>query len=164
MPSLLSSVLLTRPSPPLQTVMGAEELPLSPQAKKAADVFSAGVLIFWTLTGCQHPFGEEATQRTANIMRGDPSNLGQLRHLPDARHLVSGMVQQQPEARLLAEQARQHPCLWTDERKLLFVRCVADEPALTDDAAPLVGARPGRCEERRRVTAAGSSSPVKRRV
>jgi serine/threonine-protein kinase/endoribonuclease IRE1 len=96
MPSLLAA----------QTVMGAEEPPLSAQAKKAADVFSAGVLIFWTLTGCQHPFGEEATQRTSNIMRGDAANLGQLRHLPDARHLVSGMVQLAPEARLLAEQAR----------------------------------------------------------
>ena len=68
------------------------------QYKKAADVFSAGVLIFWTLTGCQHPFGDAATQRTTNITRGSAANLGQPPHLPDARHTVSGRVPPPPEA------------------------------------------------------------------
>ena len=37
-------------------------------------------------------------------------------------------------------QARQHPALWPDEERLLFVRCVSDEPSLADDTAPLAAA------------------------
>ena len=39
------------------------------------------------------------------------------------------------EARLQAVQAKAHPALWEDEHKLLFVRCVSDEPELTKDAS-----------------------------
>ena len=111
---------------------------LSLQSKKAADVFSCGVLIFWTLTYGQHPHGDKPTQRTANIMHGEAVGLSALAKLPEARHLIAAMLTARPEARLLAEQARQHPALWPDEEKLLFIRCVSDEPTLTDDASPLV--------------------------
>ena len=116
-------------------------LPL--QSKKAADVFSCGVLVFWTLTYGQHPYsrpdgGDKAAQRTANILRGDAVGLGALARLPEAQQLVGAMLAARPEQRLSAEQARQHPALWSDDEKLLFVRCVADEPQLTDDGCPLV--------------------------
>ena len=48
------------------------------------------------------------------------------------------MLQLDPNARLQAEQARQHPALWSDDQKLLLVRCVSDEPELTDDKAKFV--------------------------
>ena len=84
---------------------GHEEPPqLSPTAKKAADVFACGVLIHWTLTYGGHPFGESATQRGANLLRGDAVGLGALARLAEARHLVGAMLAPRPETRLLAEQ------------------------------------------------------------
>ena len=41
----------------------AHELPLSLQSKKAADVFSCGVLMFWMLTYGQFPFGDKRRDR-----------------------------------------------------------------------------------------------------
>ena len=111
---------------------------LSMAAKKAADIFSAGVLIFWCLTAGQHPFGEDQGQRRTNVLRGEPPALGQLRKLPEAQHLVTRMLHAEAESRLQAEQARKHPALWDDTEKLLFVRCVSDEPELTDESSTFV--------------------------
>jgi serine/threonine-protein kinase/endoribonuclease IRE1 len=116
-----------------------EERPaLSTTAKQSADIFAAGVLIFWCLTAGRHPFGEEPSQRRANVLRGDASALSMLRKLPEAQHLVSRMLAPEAEARLQAAQAKTHPALWEDERKLLFVRCVSDEPELTDESCAFV--------------------------
>ena len=110
------------------------------QAKQAADIFSAGVLVFWCLTAGRHPFGEEPSQRRSNVLRGEPTALHQLRKLPEVQHLVSRMLAAEPEQRLQANQCRQHPAFWEDEHKLLFVRCVSDEPELTEDASKFVTA------------------------
>ena len=104
--------------------------PPSVQAKQAADIFSAGVLVFWCLTAGRHPFGEEPSQRRSNVLRGEPTALHQLRKLPEVQHLVTRMLSAEPEQRLQAAQCRQHPALWEDEQKLLFVRCVSDEPEM----------------------------------
>ena len=101
------------------------------QAKQAADIFSAGVLIFWCLTAGRHPYGEEPSQRRSNVLRGEPVALHQLRKLPELQHLVTRMLAAEPEQRLQAGQAKQHPALWEDEQKLLFVRCVSDEPEMS---------------------------------
>ena len=66
------------------------------------------MLIFWTLTGGRHPFGEEPSQRRAHILRGDPVALAQLRRVPEAAHLVGKMLSFDPSSRPQAEQAR--PC------------------------------------------------------
>ena len=42
------------------------------------------------------------------------------------------------EQRLQAVQARRHPALWDDEQKLLFIRCVSDEPELADEKSTFV--------------------------
>ena len=57
-------------------------------AKKAADVFSCGVLVHWTLTYGGHPFGDKPAQRTANILRGDAVGLPALGRLPEGRWSV----------------------------------------------------------------------------
>ena len=62
------------------------------------------------------------------------------RKLPEVQHLVMRMLAAEPEQRLQASQCRQHPALWEDERKLLFVRCVSDEPELTDEKSSFVAA------------------------
>ena len=118
-----------------------EERPsLSTAAKQAADIFSAGVLIFWCLTAGRHPFGEEPAQRRANVLRGEASQLMLLRKLPEAQHLVTRMLAPDPNARLQAAQAKAHPAMWEDEKRLLFVRCVSDEPELTDESSHFVAA------------------------
>ena len=113
---------------------------LSTAAKQAADIFSAGVLVFWCLTAGRHPFGEEPSQRRAAVLQGEPCALHHLRKLPEVQHLVTRMLASDPDARLQAHQAREHPALWEDERKLLFVRCVSDEPELADEQSRFVAA------------------------
>ena len=110
------------PAEALHLMMGGEQEQLGAAAKKAADIFACGVLIFWALTGGRHPFGEEPAQRRSNILRGGAVGLAQLRRLPEALSLVSLMVGLDPNTRLQADQARQHPVLWSDDRKLLLVR------------------------------------------
>lgn len=109
----------------------------SPELKRAADAFSSGVLVFWTLSGGRHPFGDDMGQRTASILSGGPTQLALLRDQPEAQHLVEAMTRFQPGERLRADQAAEHPCIWSDEQKLLFVRCVADEPSLAQECCPL---------------------------
>jgi serine/threonine-protein kinase/endoribonuclease IRE1 len=113
---------------------------LSVPAKKAADIFSAGVLLYWSLTCGLHPFGEDSATRRKNVLRGEPANLGQLKRLPEAQHLMMHLLHPDAERRLSAASARLHPALWEDEQKLLFVRCVSDEPELTEEHSHFVHA------------------------
>ena len=128
------------PAESLQITMGGAAEQQTAESKKAADVFSAAVLIFWTLTLGRNPFGDEPSQRTAAILRGEPSALPLLARLPEAQHLIGLMLGATPAARLSAAQARRHPALWSDEERLLFVRCVSDDPALSDDRSDFVRA------------------------
>ena len=70
-------------------LFGEEPPSLSLPGKKSADVFACGVLIFWTLTYGQHPYGEGAAPRAANLLRGEAVNLPALTKLPEARQLVA---------------------------------------------------------------------------
>jgi len=107
----------------------------SPELKHSVDAFAAAVLLFWMLTGARHPFSDDATRRTANIISGEPMQLALIHPFPEARDLIAAMLRADPRERLRAHQAIEHPCLWPDERKLWFIRCVADEPSLVESCA-----------------------------
>ena len=72
------------------------------------------------------------------MLRGEANQLALLRKLPEAQHLVTRMLAPEAEARVHAAAARAHPALWEDEQRLLFVRCVSDEPELTDENSTFV--------------------------
>ena len=103
---------------------------------RAVDTFSMGCVIFFVLTGGNHPFGRKSAQREARILSGQYdlqplydslSRAGVCPAIAEmAAHLVESLICAEPEKRLTAAQALDHPLFWSDERRLLFLEEVSD--------------------------------------
>ena len=92
---------------------------------KAVDVFSAGCVVHYVLSGGHHPFGLNV-EREINIVRNQPT-FDQLRsHRYEAIDLVSSMIAHSPDDRLSASDCVHHPVFWSDEQKLHFLLDVSD--------------------------------------
>ena len=92
---------------------------------KAVDVFSAGCVVYYVMSGGHHPFGLNV-EREINIVRDHPS-FDQLRsHRYEAIDLVSSMIAHSPDDRLSASDCVHHPLFWSDEQKLHFLLDVSD--------------------------------------
>lgn len=117
-------VILTRED--LQDYPGFAELRLQlPKFRitKKVDIFSLGCLIFYVLTK-QHCFGSHF-EREVNIAKDNP-NLNMLVGLPQAHHLVSGMLSQNPEDRPPISEILGHPFWWDEAKWILFVKEASD--------------------------------------
>lgn len=104
--------------------MAPELLQLLPpdSPTSAIDIFSAGCLFYYVLSGGSHPFGENL-YRQANILTGAPC----LAHLEEdthdrviARSLVEAMLSPLPQARPSAHQVLAHPFFWSRAKQLQF--------------------------------------------
>ncbi|XP_023375854.1 serine/threonine-protein kinase/endoribonuclease IRE2 [Pteropus vampyrus] len=149
--------------------MAPELLQLQPPESptSAVDVFSAGCVFYYVLSGGGHPFGE-SLYRQANILAGAPC----LAHLeeeahgegtwpgrhggsqargraglkppsfpPDqvvARSLVEAMLSPLPQARPSAPQMLAHPFFWSRAKQLQFFQDVSDWLEKEPEQAPLV--------------------------
>ncbi|KAK2160612.1 hypothetical protein LSH36_129g02047 [Paralvinella palmiformis] len=92
---------------------------------RAVDIFSAGCVFYYVLTGGFHPFGD-SLRRQANIMSGE-YNLDKLREEEFAAcHLVEWMLSLKPSQRPLAKQCLKHPFFWSQEHQLIFFLDVSD--------------------------------------
>ena len=92
---------------------------------KAVDVFSAGCVVHYVLSGGHHPFGLNV-EREINIVRDQPT-FEQLRsHRCEAIDLISSMIAHSPDDRLSASDCVHHPLFWSDEQKLHFLLDVSD--------------------------------------
>uniref|UniRef100_A0A8C0RWN8 Serine/threonine-protein kinase/endoribonuclease IRE2 n=2 Tax=Canis lupus familiaris TaxID=9615 RepID=A0A8C0RWN8_CANLF len=110
--------------------MAPELLQLLPSDSptSAVDIFSAGCVFYYVLSGGNHPFGE-SLYRQANILAGTPS----LTHLEEeahdkvvARNLVEVMLSPLPQARPSAHQVLAHPFFWSRAKQLQFFQDVSD--------------------------------------
>ncbi|KAF4110554.1 hypothetical protein G5714_007585 [Onychostoma macrolepis] len=92
--------------------------------KRSSDIQVAGMLVYYILSGGQHPFGEDVDCEY-NISRGRYS----LKHLDDdvAKDLVEWMINEDPNNRPTVEQTLAHPFFWTDERKLRYLKILGNE-------------------------------------
>ncbi|KAF4110555.1 hypothetical protein G5714_007586 [Onychostoma macrolepis] len=92
--------------------------------KRSSDIQVAGMLVYYILSGGQHPFGEDVDCEY-NISRGRYS----LKHLDDdvAKDLVEWMINEDPNNRPTVEQTLAHPFFWTDERKLRYLKILGSE-------------------------------------
>lgn len=106
----------------------------------AVDVFSAGCVFYYVLSGGGHPFGE-SLYRQANILAGAP----RLAHLEEeahdqvvARSLVEAMLSQLPQARPSAPEVLAHPFFWSRAKQLQFFQDVSDWLEKEPEQAPLV--------------------------
>ena len=92
---------------------------------KAVDVFSAGCVVHYVLSGGHHPFGLNV-EREINIVRHQPT-FEQLRsHRYEAIDLISAMIAHSPDDRLSASDCVHHPLFWSDEQRLHFLLDVSD--------------------------------------
>uniref|UniRef100_A0A8C7AK52 Serine/threonine-protein kinase/endoribonuclease IRE2 n=1 Tax=Neovison vison TaxID=452646 RepID=A0A8C7AK52_NEOVI len=124
--------------------MAPELLQLLPSDSptSAVDIFSAGCVFYYVLSGGSHPFGE-SLYRQANILAGTPS----LTHLEEeahdkvvARNLVEAMLSPLPQARPLAHQVLAHPFFWSRAKQLQFFQDVSDWLEKESERGPLVAA------------------------
>lgn len=100
----------------------------APRQTAAIDVFSYGLLIHYTLTGGEHPFGE-GVQRDATIANPSipPKISGSLAiRCPEACNLLTAMLQRDPDQRPCVEAILAHPLWWSAARKLAFFVAVSD--------------------------------------
>uniref|UniRef100_A0A914W193 Protein kinase domain-containing protein n=1 Tax=Plectus sambesii TaxID=2011161 RepID=A0A914W193_9BILA len=92
-------------------------------AESKADIFSLGCVFYYTVTGGEHPFGEEMN-RLSNIENGQLT----LNALTDetAKILIRKMLSHDPTHRHTAAAVGKHPFFWSKDYQLKFF-CAAYE-------------------------------------
>ncbi|KAF6272340.1 endoplasmic reticulum to nucleus signaling 2 [Rhinolophus ferrumequinum] len=124
--------------------MAPELLQLQPPGSptSAVDIFSAGCVFYYVISGGSHPFGE-SLYRQANILAGTPC----LAHLEEeahdqvlARSLVEAMLRPRPPARPSAQHVLAHPFFWSRAKQLHFFQDVSDWLEKEPEQGPLVTA------------------------
>ncbi|XP_057543566.1 serine/threonine-protein kinase/endoribonuclease IRE1a-like isoform X1 [Amaranthus tricolor] len=97
---------------------------------RAVDIFSLGCVLFFCVTGGQHPFGDRF-ERDANIIR-DQMDLFLVENMPEALELFSRLLQPDPEKRPKAQEVLHHPFFWNSEMRLSFLHDASDRVELED--------------------------------
>ncbi|KAK4428316.1 Serine/threonine-protein kinase/endoribonuclease IRE1b [Sesamum alatum] len=97
---------------------------------RAVDLFSLGCILFFCMTGGKHPFGE-SLERDLNIVN-DRKDLFLIDNIPEATHLVSRLLDPNPNLRPKAIEVMHHPLFWDSETRLSFLRDASDRVELED--------------------------------
>ncbi|ONM56923.1 Serine/threonine-protein kinase/endoribonuclease IRE1a [Zea mays] len=98
---------------------------------RAMDLFSLGCLIFYCITKGKHPFGEYY-ERDTNIVN-NRFDLFVVDYIPEAVHLISQLLQPNPETRPTAVYVMHHPLFWSPELRLSFLRDTSDRIEKTSE-------------------------------
>ncbi|NXE54448.1 ERN1 endoribonuclease, partial [Casuarius casuarius] len=108
----------------------------------AVDIFSAGCVFYYVVSGGKHPFGD-SLRRQANILSG----AYQLACLQEdahdkvvARELIAAMISGEPQKRPSAPAVLMHPFFWSQERQLQFFQDVSDRIEKEPAEGPIVSA------------------------
>ncbi|KAM9372405.1 LOW QUALITY PROTEIN: serine/threonine-protein kinase/endoribonuclease IRE2 [Phaethornis superciliosus] len=108
----------------------------------AVDIFSAGCVFYYVVSGGQHPFGD-SLRRQANILSGSY----QLSCLQEdahsdlvARELIAAMISPEPQHRPSASMVLVHPFFWSQEKQLQFFQDVSDRIEKESAAGAIVSA------------------------
>ncbi|XP_074052356.1 serine/threonine-protein kinase/endoribonuclease IRE2 isoform X7 [Macrotis lagotis] len=117
-----------------------DEPPESPTC--AVDIFSAGLVFYYVLSGGGHPFGDSLHQQ-ANILAG----VAHMDHFEEETHekviakeLVEAMLSPQPQLRPSAQYVLAHPFFWSRAKELQFFQDVSDRVEKEAAEGPLVTA------------------------
>uniref|UniRef100_A0A8B9PDG4 Serine/threonine-protein kinase/endoribonuclease IRE1 n=1 Tax=Apteryx owenii TaxID=8824 RepID=A0A8B9PDG4_APTOW len=101
----------------------------------AVDIFSAGCVFYYVVSGGKHPFGD-SLRRQANILSGTYQLTCLQEDAHDkvvARELIAAMISSEPQKRPSAPVVLMHPFFWSQEKQLQFFQDVSDriekEPA-----------------------------------
>ncbi|CAG8436084.1 13443_t:CDS:10 [Rhizophagus irregularis] len=109
---------------------------------KAIDIFSAGCLFYYVLSGGDHPFGDRYS-REINILKGvyELSKLdGMGEEGIEAKDLIMRMIERDPKKRPKAEIVMLHPYFWSPSKRLGFLQDASDrfEIEERDPPSPLL--------------------------
>ncbi|NWR66539.1 ERN1 endoribonuclease, partial [Bucorvus abyssinicus] len=108
----------------------------------AVDIFSAGCIFYYVVSGGQHPFGD-SLRRQANILSGS-YQLGCLQEEAHdklvARELIVAMISPEPQRRPSAPTVLVHPFFWTQEKQLQFFQDVSDRIEKEPAEGPIISA------------------------
>ncbi|KAH9662279.1 serine/threonine-protein kinase/endoribonuclease IRE1a [Citrus sinensis] len=117
---------------PLCAVSGwqAPEQLLHGRQTRAVDLFSLGCVLFFCITGGQHPFGDRL-ERDINITKNQV-DLFLLGCIPEAEDLISRLLNPDPQLRPCALEVLHHPLFWSSEMRLSFLRDTSDRVELED--------------------------------
>ncbi|KAI9201812.1 uncharacterized protein BJ171DRAFT_516596 [Polychytrium aggregatum] len=95
---------------------------------RAIDIFSAGCVFYYVLSGGQHPYGERYS-REMNVMKGN-FRLERLDALGEegilAKDLIRRMISKDPKKRPDSAMVLIHPYFWNPARRLSFLQDVSD--------------------------------------
>ncbi|NXV79112.1 ERN1 endoribonuclease, partial [Atlantisia rogersi] len=108
----------------------------------AVDIFSAGCVFYYVVSGGQHPFGD-SLRRQANILSGsyELSCLQEDTHDKlVARELIVAMISPEPQSRPSAPVVLMHPFFWSQEKQLQFFQDVSDRIEKEPAEGPIVSA------------------------
>ncbi|KAF9870636.1 serine threonine kinase irei [Colletotrichum karsti] len=100
------------------------------RATRSIDIFSLGLVFFYVLTNGLHPFDcGDRYMREVNIRKGN-FNLSPLDSLgdaaPEAKHLITWMLNADPKERPTARDVLAHPFFWPAKKRLAFLCDVSD--------------------------------------
>uniref|UniRef100_A0A8B9MWG1 Serine/threonine-protein kinase/endoribonuclease IRE1 n=1 Tax=Accipiter nisus TaxID=211598 RepID=A0A8B9MWG1_9AVES len=104
----------------------------------AVDIFSAGCIFYYVVSGGQHPFGD-SLRRQANILSGS-YQLSCLQEELVARELIAAMISAEPQHRPSAPMVLVHPFFWSEEKQLQFFQDVSDRVEKEPAEGPIVSA------------------------
>lgn len=95
---------------------------------KAVDIFSAGCVFYYILSGGEHPFGDRY-EREVNILRGN-FRIDKLSAMGEegieAMDLIGAMIAREPKNRPSATDVLTHPYFWTPLQRLNFLQDASD--------------------------------------
>uniref|UniRef100_A0A1J3D3U9 non-specific serine/threonine protein kinase n=1 Tax=Noccaea caerulescens TaxID=107243 RepID=A0A1J3D3U9_NOCCA len=111
----------------------APEQLLQGRQTRAVDMFSLGCVLFYSITGCNHPFGDDL-ERDVNIVN-NKVDLSLVEHLPEVSDLISNLLNQTPDLRPSAHEVLLHPMFWNAETRLSFLRDASDRVELENREA-----------------------------
>ncbi|XP_048348584.1 serine/threonine-protein kinase/endoribonuclease IRE2 isoform X2 [Sphaerodactylus townsendi] len=108
----------------------------------AVDIFSAGCVFYYVVSGGRHPFGDRL-RRQANILAG----AYRLEHLQPETHdnvvsqeLIEAMISSDPHRRPSAPRVLASPFFWSQEKQLQFFQDVSDRLEKEPVDGPILGA------------------------
>ncbi|NWT02883.1 ERN1 endoribonuclease, partial [Mionectes macconnelli] len=108
----------------------------------AVDIFSAGCVFYYVVSGGQHPFGD-SLRRQANILAGSYQLSCLQEEAHDklvARELIAAMISPEPQHRPSAPVVLVHPFFWSQEKQLQFFQDVSDRVEKEPAEGPIVSA------------------------
>ncbi|CAH2044320.1 unnamed protein product [Thlaspi arvense] len=95
---------------------------------RAVDLFGLGCVLFFCMTAGKHPYGDNF-ERDINILN-DRKDLFLIESLPEAVHLLSGLLHPDPDSRPRAQEVLHHPLFWNSDMRLSFLRDASDRVEL----------------------------------